>query len=217
MSSGVQRSNLQERWSAAVAEACRVASLDGEDQRPHLYDEVMKKHLLVDTGSAVTAWPPDPGDKPDPTRSLRAVNGSRLKCYGTKEVVVKIGRKQFKFTAIKADVSSPILGWDFIRRHKLSFVWNRWGDILIRHRKSGIKKVLEFKPLPEAVSESLSSLFLEASEMRLRMYDNFQPWMYALHTLKAILYPKHVNIDEYTTIMLDFFTSICFRKKIPKP
>ena len=106
----VQNSNLQEKWSAAVAEACRIASLNGEDQRPHLWDTGMQQHLLVDSGSAVTAWPPDPGDVPDPSRSLRAVNGSRLKCYGKKEIVVKLGRKQLKFEAIKADVSSPILG-----------------------------------------------------------------------------------------------------------
>ena len=153
------KQNLQKTWSAAVAEACQIAAaVDGEDQRPHLWDESLGQYLLVDSGSCVTAWPPDPGDRPDPSRVLRAVNGTKLKCYGTKEVIVKIGRKPFKFTAVKADVASPIIGWDFIRKHRLSFVWNKWGDILIKDRKSNIKKELVFKPLPQLQSDSMSSL-----------------------------------------------------------
>ena len=193
ISSGVQNSNLQEKWSAAVAEACRIASLNGEDQRPHLWDTGMQQHLLVDSGSAVTAWPPDPGDVPDPSRSLRAVNGSRLKCYGKKEIVVKLGRKQLKFEAIKADVSSPILGWDFIRAHKLSFVWNKWGDILVKHKKSGIKKLLEFKPIPQVQSENLSALRLTEASANQPEAINYAQLIQEVAAMEAVDTPADTN------------------------
>ena len=54
----------------------------GVDVRPHLYDGVLKKHLLCDSGSQITAYPPDPGDKPVSGLNLKAVNGAEIKCYG---------------------------------------------------------------------------------------------------------------------------------------
>ena len=159
--SGTSQNNIKEAWETAVKQAAEVAAntnvLAGHDQRPYLVDPVLG-HLLVDSGSAVTVWPPEPGDKVDNSKQLRAVNGSRLKCYGFKNIAVRINRKEFKFKAIKADVSTPILGWDFIRHHKLNFVWNNWGDILVKDRVSKVSKVLEFKPLPQPDSDMLSSL-----------------------------------------------------------
>ena len=58
------------------------------DMRPHLYDGITQQRLLLDSGSMVTAYPPDPGDKVVPEMKLRAVNGSILKCYGYKNVEV---------------------------------------------------------------------------------------------------------------------------------
>ena len=100
----------------------------GVDLRPHVYDEKMGKFLLVDSGSQCTAFPPDPGDKPVEGSFLRAVNGSKINCYGFKKIFVKIGRKQYEFKAIKADVEHPVLGWDFMRAHKLGIIWNEFGD-----------------------------------------------------------------------------------------
>ena len=67
---------------------------DGElgiDLRPHIWDPQMKEFLLVDSGSQITAVKPDPNDKPVPGRFLKAVNGSKIKCYGKKRIEVKIG------------------------------------------------------------------------------------------------------------------------------
>ena len=174
MKESVQESkeSLQKSWSLQVEKAVQIASLvnaeltpealaavSGEvDMRPHFYDKKLKKNLLVDSGSAVTAWPPEPGDSVDPAMKLRAVNGTRLNCYGYKDVVIQMGRKQLKFKAIKTDVVNPILGWDFIKFHKLNFFWNKWGDMVMSHRKSGIKEVLAFKSLPDSSAGRLSSL-----------------------------------------------------------
>ena len=60
---------------------------------------------MVESGSQITAWAPDPGDKLDPKMRLRAANNTFMKCYGFKEVTVRIGRKEYKFRAIKLKVA----------------------------------------------------------------------------------------------------------------
>ena len=61
-----------------------VPGQSGVDIRPHLYDAKSKTHILVDSGSQISAWPPDPSDTPVPNVHLKAVNGSQIKCYGHK-------------------------------------------------------------------------------------------------------------------------------------
>ena len=80
-------------------EAKRLQS-EEMDARPYLHDVLSDRHLLLDSGSQVTAYPPDPGDKPDPHMKLRAVNGSRLNCYGYKDVEIKIGRKKYDIVLV---------------------------------------------------------------------------------------------------------------------
>ena len=118
----------------------------GIDLRPHLEDQ--SGLLLVDSGSQVSAWPSDPGDVPVEGMKLKAVNGSNIQCYGHKEVQVKIGRKSYKFKVIKADISCPVIGWDFVRHYRLDMVWNDWGDITLRDKKAQVSSVLKFKSLP---------------------------------------------------------------------
>ena len=100
----------------------------GVDLRPHLHDKKLDKFFLVDSGSQCTAVPPDPGDQPS-GEFLKAVNGSKIKCFGHKVIEVKIGRKTYHYKAIKADIEQAVLGWDFMRAHKLDIVWNDFGDI----------------------------------------------------------------------------------------
>ena len=153
-SSSSPRQNLQKRWEAAVAEALEpVSAFDpsarendipfeelsaaralsheggklGVDFRPHLFDKNVNSHILCDSGSQICAWPPDPGDKPVQGTHLRAVNGTKINCYGYKQIAIKIGRKEYRFQAIKSDVKTPILGWDFFKHYKLGFKWNSTG------------------------------------------------------------------------------------------
>ena len=126
----------------------------GVDLRPHVWDATLKAWLLIDSGSQCTAWPPDPGDIPEEGKFLRAVNGSKIRTYGNKEVFVRIGRKSYKFEAIKADVETPVLGWDFVRRHRLDLVWNDFGDQLVVDRKAQTETLLKFKSMPYHKSSS---------------------------------------------------------------
>ena len=96
----------------------------GYDFRPHLLDPKTGDFILCDSGSQVSAWPPDPGDKPLKNVILKAVNGTKIQCFGYKTVEIKIGRKSYDVKVIKAQVESPVLGWDFIRQKKVDFRWN---------------------------------------------------------------------------------------------
>ena len=120
----------------------------------------MRRFLLCDSGSMVSAFPPDPGDLPVKNQFLKAANGSRMACYGYKDISVKIGRKPYKFKIIKAQVESPIIGWDFMKLHKLDLRWNDEGEITIFDKKSKIQKVLEVKEMPLKKSIQMKNLSL---------------------------------------------------------
>ena len=132
----------------------------GVDYRPHLYDRVEGRHLLVDSGSQITAYPPEPGDSEVKDQSLKAVNGTRIKCYGKRMVKVKIGRKEYQVEAFIADVECPVLGWDFIRKNKLHIIWNDFGDNIIVDRVAKVSQELEFRSLPYHKSRSHRKLSL---------------------------------------------------------
>ena len=126
----------------------------GVDMRPHVYDEALGKFLLIDSGSECTAFPPDPGDQPVPGKFLKAVNGSKIKCYGLKDISIKIGRKEYNCQAIKADVDHPVLGWDFVRKHKLDLVWNEYGDNCLVDKIAKITTILKYKSMPHNASSA---------------------------------------------------------------
>ena len=84
--------------------------------------------------------PAEPEDKVVPSLKLQTVDGSPFDCYGTKELVVKIGRKQYHIPAVKAKIKAPILGWDFVDKYKLDTVWGEFGDLFLRDKKAKIQK-----------------------------------------------------------------------------
>ena len=130
-----------------AAEAWKYQS-EEVDFRPHIYDPLSKQFCLADSGSQVTAWPPDPGDREDPSLRLRAVNNTHMKCYGFKQIEIRIGRKSYKFKAIKSEVDTPVIGWDFMRKHRLEIGSNNFGDNVIRDKIANTSTVLPFKPVP---------------------------------------------------------------------
>ena len=181
---GWSRAYRQTAWSAAVTkELDRVASYDprpcpsppeslpafqavewevgalGVDIRPHVYDPVLQQWLLCDSGSQISAFPPDPGDKEDNTMFLKAVNGTKIKCFGQKDVYIKIGRKNYPFKVIKAEVKNPVIGWDFFKFHKLDFRWNEFGDITLWDPKAKISAVLTYKSVPFNDSQEHKRLY----------------------------------------------------------
>ena len=131
----------------SAVEAAKMSGLDW-DMRPHVLDKRTGQYLLLDSGAQVTACPPDPGDQVDPSIALKAVNNARMKCYGYKTLEVQINRKKYPIRAIKTDVDTPILGWDFTRTHKLTTGWTEWGDAEVVDTKNNIKSILKYKAIP---------------------------------------------------------------------
>ena len=153
----LQRSVCQEKIPSKIAASWTEGHL-GKDVRPRFLEGLSKKFCLVDSGSAITAVAAGPHDKPDPKLFLQAVNGSKIPCYGYKDISVRIGRKTYNFKAIKANVQATILGWDFIRHFKLDLVWNDFGDITIYDKKAKTSSLLSFKSIPSQKSDNHKSL-----------------------------------------------------------
>ena len=144
-----QIAGMQMKWENSVAEALQLAGLvdpfqsdlpegvvipaveatnwsKGQrscDIRPRLVDKSSGIARLIDSGSMITAIAKGPGDKIDNTRKLIAVNGSEIKTYGVRKLVIKIGRKTYDIDAVVCDVKQDILGMDFLNKYKLSLVW----------------------------------------------------------------------------------------------
>ena len=59
-----------------------------------------------------------------------------MACFGYKKINLKIGRKTYPFEIIKAQVESSIIGWDFMKKHKLDLRWNDNDEITIYDKKS---------------------------------------------------------------------------------
>ena len=157
---------------SAKLSALEVASLDpgqnGVDYRPHLFDSQLNKFILIDSGSQCSAFPPEPGDVELKNVHLKAVNGTKIKCYGKSQIAVKMNRKVIHYEVYKADVESPILGWDFVRKNKLDLVWSEFGDLFLEDKKSDIKTLLHYKPLPVEQSTRLQSLTFVDESVRSR-------------------------------------------------
>ena len=103
-------------------------------------DSVSKQWILIDSGAMVIVYPQlmYPDQAPDETPLLKAVNGTVIKTFGKKYINVRIGRKNYAHTAIIADISEPVLGWDIMKCHKLSLMWQEDDTLMLVDKKSNI-------------------------------------------------------------------------------
>lgn len=83
--------------------------------------------FLIDTGANASVIPRckvqlnfGTADSDHHKYSLYAANGTPIRTYGTKLLILNLGlRREYKWTFIIADVSQPILGADFLAYYKL--------------------------------------------------------------------------------------------------
>ena len=118
------------------------------DIRPRLLDKSSGKSRLVDSGSQISVTMKGPNDIIDNNLKLVAVNGSKIEPYGIKNMVVKMGRKTYEIPAVVCDIQQDILGMDFVKKFKLNFEWDDFGELYIVDRKAQIREPLQVVTVP---------------------------------------------------------------------
>ncbi|GFU83332.1 hypothetical protein TNCV_3739431 [Trichonephila clavipes] len=92
--------------------------------RLFLLDRKSNQKFLIDSGSKICVIPPSPtmNKSPQSNFSLFAANNTKIPAYGMVRKELNLGlRRPFIWTFIIADVSSPIIGADFLRHFNLLF------------------------------------------------------------------------------------------------
>jgi cleavage and polyadenylation specificity factor subunit 1 len=89
-----------------------------------ILDSNSGRRFLVDTGAQVSVIPAQAADRVAPQAStehryLQAANGSRIKVYGDSYNTLSFAGRKYRAYLLRADVQRPLLGADFLRRHKL--------------------------------------------------------------------------------------------------
>ena len=122
------------------------------DIRPRLLDKSTGQFRLLDSGSMITAAKKLPGDKPDNSLKLVAVNGSEIKTYGVRNLEIKIGRKSYSMPAVICDIAQDILGADFINKYRLGLEWDDFDqtELYITDKKAQTKTLLSFITVPQS-------------------------------------------------------------------
>lgn len=89
----------------------------GESRRLQIFDRTSNTRFLIDTGSDVSIIPASRHEKslgPSPFQ-LHAANGSKIRTYGTRFLATDLGlRRRFSWNFLVADVTTAIIGADFI-------------------------------------------------------------------------------------------------------
>ncbi|GFW07522.1 uncharacterized protein TNCV_3916551 [Trichonephila clavipes] len=91
-------------------------------QRLFLLDRKSGQKFLIDSGSEICVIPPSPtmNKSPQSNFSLFAANNTKIPAYGMVRKELNLGlRRPFIWTFIIADVSSPIIGADFLKHFNL--------------------------------------------------------------------------------------------------
>lgn len=90
--------------------------------RLQVRDKISNKIFLVDSGADVSVLPliSKSSDMRPTAMVLYAANGSPIKVVGEKRIKIDLGlRRSFFWSFVVADVTSPIIGSDFIKHHDL--------------------------------------------------------------------------------------------------
>lgn len=97
-------------------ETCEVGA-GQQSRRLVIYDKTSHTRFLVDTGSDVSIVPASRKDKlngPSPFQ-LHAANGSNICTYGSRFITTDLGlRRRFSWNFLVADVTTAIIGADFL-------------------------------------------------------------------------------------------------------
>ena len=105
-------------------------STDSNSSLLLVYDDRSSKYFLVDTGSELSVIPPSRSDtRKTCSHSLIAANGSPIKTFGTRQMMLNLGLQKYSWRFIIADVTQPIIGGDFLCSHTVPAPIQPWGFI----------------------------------------------------------------------------------------
>ncbi|GFU22777.1 retrovirus-related Pol polyprotein from transposon 17.6 [Trichonephila clavipes] len=110
---------VQKRVSSVIA---GMAEPSKHTSRLFLLDRKSDQKFLIDSGSEICVIPPSPtmNKSPQSNFSLFAANNTKIPAYGMVRKELNLGlRRPFIWTFIIADVSSPIIGADFLKHFNL--------------------------------------------------------------------------------------------------
>ncbi|GFX02315.1 retrovirus-related Pol polyprotein from transposon opus [Trichonephila clavipes] len=109
----------KKRVSSVIA---GMAEPSKHTSRLFLLDRKSGQKFLIDSGSEICVIPPSPtmNKSPQSNFSLFAANNTKITAYGMVRKELNLGlRRPFIWTFIIADVSSPIIGADFLKHFNL--------------------------------------------------------------------------------------------------
>ncbi|GFV27989.1 transposon Tf2-6 polyprotein [Trichonephila clavipes] len=109
----------KKRVSSVIA---GMAEPSKHTSRLFLLDRKSGQKFLIDSGSEICVIPPSPtmNKSPQSNFSLFAANNTKIPTYGMVRKELNLGlRRPFIWTFIIADVSSPIIGADFLKHFNL--------------------------------------------------------------------------------------------------
>lgn len=90
--------------------------------RLFISDKRLSLRFLIDTGADLSILPPNNSEKKNTSHSIElfAANGTSIRTFGEKRITLDLGlRRTFQWTFLIADVSSPIIGADFLKFYDL--------------------------------------------------------------------------------------------------
>ncbi|GFV91956.1 transposon Tf2-6 polyprotein [Trichonephila clavipes] len=143
----------KKRVSSVIA---GMAEPSKHTSRLFLLDRKSGQKFLIDSGSEICVIPPSPtmNKSPQSNFSLFAANNTKIPAYGMVRKELNLGlRRPFIWTFIIADVSSPIIGADFLKHFNLLI------DLKKKDANISFKNILsEYPDLsnPSLISKSAS-------------------------------------------------------------
>ena len=150
----------------------------------HVTDARLNQRWLVDGGALLSIIPPTPQHRlqgPNGTQ-LRAANGTDIKCYGTVNKTITIGKRNFDFDFVIADVKNRILGADFLAHFGLA----------PNHRDAQLIDLQDFSILPASHARGFSNcpvnFVSQQDDPFFKLLDQFPEIQTPTFTIKD---PKH--------------------------
>lgn len=104
-------------------QSTRECNTISSNRKLFVFEKSTSQQFLIDTGADISVIPLNKNatGKPDDTIiSLYAANGTKIKVYGLERIAVDLGlRREYTWNFIVADVSRPIIGFDFLSHFDL--------------------------------------------------------------------------------------------------